>query len=87
MQASQRSASWENIFDDGITKVSIPADFSDHGYVIRNAARLSQNVFHERASMKGEQSLIATHTRTAPPGQYERRPMHPEMITLEDRRT
>ena len=87
MQASQRSASWENVFNDRITKVSIPSDFSDHGYVIRNAARLSQNMIHERASTKREKGLVAAHTRTAPPGQYERRPMHPEMITLEDRRT
>ncbi len=84
MQAREGSAAREDIFDNGITKVSIPADFSDQSYVACNPSRLECNVFDERTSFKRQEGLIAAHARTAPSGQYEHGALHAEMITLEE---
>jgi hypothetical protein len=82
MYARERPAPWENVFNDGITKVSIPADPSDQSYVISHATCLRCNVFHQRTSLKWEVGFVAAHARTAPSSQYERGAVHAEMITL-----
>jgi len=83
MYAGERSACWENICDDGITKVSITGNLSDQSYLIDHAACLSCNVLHQPATLKREQRFVAAHARTAPSGQYEPGAIHAEMITLE----
>lgn len=83
MYTGERSASWENIFDYGITKVSIAANLSDQGDLIDHAAGLGCHVFHEPEPLKREQRFVAAHPRAAPSGQYEPGVFHAEMITLE----
>jgi len=83
MYAGQWSATRENIFDNGITKVSIPANFSDQRYLIDRSASLACNEFHEPAAMKWQESLVAAHPQTTAASQHEARAFHAEMITLE----
>jgi hypothetical protein len=85
MQARKGAAAGEDIFNDGIAKVSIPSDRSDQSYVIRDPPRLRCNVFDERTSLKGQKGLIAAHARTAASSQHEHGALHGEMITLEER--
>ena len=82
VEAAQGAVTGENIFDDGITEVSIPADLSDQGNVIRHGKHLSGNVLYQRGSIQREESLVASHSRTTPPDEDERRALHAEMITL-----
>ena len=84
MHARQWPASRENVFDNGITKVSIPANFSDQSYLIDRSTCLGCNEFHEPAALKREQRFVAAHARTAASNQYEPGAFHAEMITLEE---
>ena len=84
MYAGERSASWENIFDYGITKVSIAANLSDQGDLIDHAAGLGLPRIPRAGALEtGANPFVAAHPRAAPSGQYEPGVFHAEMITLE----
>jgi hypothetical protein len=52
MDAGERDPHGKEIFDHGITKVSIPGGITDQSHISCRAAYFARNVFNQRASLE-----------------------------------
>jgi hypothetical protein len=82
MDARKGPATREYIFDNGITKVTMPAYIPYDRYSIGYLMYFRCDTFQQGSAFEGQKSFIAAHAGTSAASQHEARADHGEMITL-----
>src|SRR5579859_3901747 len=84
MDAREWPALGEDIFDDRITKVSIPGGLTYQSHISHRPAYLARNAFNQRTSVEQEQCFVLSHTRALAASKHKSGAFHAGMITCRD---
>jgi hypothetical protein len=82
VNARKGPSTGENVFNYGITKVTMPVYIPYDRYSARYRMYFRCNAFHQCSTFERQQRLIAAHAGTPAACQDETRADHAEMITL-----